>query len=948
MAIQYTQSDLSGGMRGEKGQFLRPDNKSFKASKNFLPDDSGGLNQRAGLKSIEGLLLPSDKVEFFKMHGRVYAFVYDPLFNIVHKRIADDQAALRVDMDTHDGVTYQHDIPQRFTGDYQEKISKLARWRYWTVLAGRGGSVASIDQPEAERYGYGKLASWSGQSPTTLGFYAFNPARFASYMNDLDPIAYTIDTSRSSFWWHRFFIMDITIRENPVIVSHQVARNVLVKSETASAGFSDWESDVSERTPENRAEHYGESSKSYQAVVGSDRVWFYDPTGELPTLTWGNTLEDTVKSRVNIMSELSTSYSQRHFDDIPYFVFEASHVTNPPLGQSTDFLIGLPVESPFTPLAGVDSESSLIQVPGGSSIGEPVYFDSPKMDTPAAGDSLSDIVKRGFAPYPRAVEQDGRLYMYRREASAPGFTPHASTSFGAHVYEVSFSAYLTFGATQSDELNVGPGNTNLEQVQTKRPIVPPRWRITTEVDNGGVITRPTYEYYSNASVSRAGASRTGLFDIQVSEYLDHLSYFYLDLIQRSGIRDGRGNLLDMATPDGYTSDGAFSESRAAQYASRLCYSLDLLFLTKRGAASSSRVIDRPLRPLTTGHMNIRALIGYQTWDFFRAMGFYVGRLILGGTLSAQNVMAVSRNLSPVTFSFTARSRPDGELTDESAYSQALTPAGGAPVILWMNRLGGRFYIGTDSGLITITPQGTEVANFDTIQYDEDVKVSSAPISVLNALYFIDLPRKNLYLLERSNELQRRTALSVSRNLYHDYVMGNNIVSVKSSDGDSWMLMAIDSIPRSLFFGMVTGGYDVKWHEIEFADEVKGYGVIGDDIYLKIGEKISTLTPRVFDVDIEGFVETSFTPYSPLVVAFIKDDEPKTNVDHRDLTRGSLIGSFDGDVLAVSESTGSSDNLGQGTALDFNDKLRDDVSESVKFVFKGKKNKIVAYKYGVSD
>ena len=514
--------------------------------------------------------------------------------------------------------------------------------------------------------------------------------------------------------------------------------------------------------------------------------------------------------------------------------------------------------------------------------------------------------------------------------------------------DVEFQVYLTIGAVSSlvtDTVNSralsGAASTSLPpngDAVFRVPVVPPFAKLVNSEENLTALSgRSVWLTITGAYLGFLNI--TGFQE----NFLKDLGFFVLGLSEE---------------PPLYSEWEVRSGLRAGK---------NIVRITRNWRNGRVAVLDQLLRlngndvPEPTGDLvtrpqlnNVNTITGFSPNGYFKVADFFHSRFYLGSTPDNTNLVTVSKALEPLAFDFgqtlpeASEDNSDGEtvLLDTSGYFYRFVPEGGDVVILWMRAVKGTLYIGTDQGVIIITD--TRLSQFEDVGFREQVFMADRPVSLLNALFFIGRNRKRIYRVEDSEELIRKTVVSASSPIYVDYLADTEVVQLEAVQTDDYMVMRTADRPKSLFLGRLKDDYSVGWFEQQFAEDIIDFTVIDGETYINFGSTISKIDFRDFSRPIENGVQTIFSPASPSLVCFIRDRHARRAIALRNVTEGYMVGEFDEPVDILTDNAQKPYTVSGKDIISFEDMARDNVLDSLRFIFRGRKNTILAFKYGVAE
>ena len=935
--MSFQQNDFSGGMRGLKGQFSRPDNDSFLNATNMIVDGSGSLVQRGGAveEDVVGntghVLYDTDVILPFKFRGEIYYFVYDPLHSIrlTTEREGKNVAGHRTSTAAH--WPFSTAVPTwlaPFVGA-EDSFTK-DQYKDYILNYVLGLSLYEVDPYHTDFYGDQTTAIRKAVETFSVNHGGDTVEIVRSIIKSLwntkdYASAVYWDMDKTSLWWHRAFITK-KVRTGVELATDIVCRPVAVEEgEDLSTGQT-LPTDVGFHNPNTIWDHdlrkrlYGKSSRRYDAAVGDSHVIFYDREGVLPTLIFF----PEVRSGVSLGAQYPIMDMRLHY------------------GQSPSQIVLK--DKPAIP-------GDQYEITGDSLSIHPFgYF-----RTERPGHDYN--VPYSASSYIRGVLGNLDATPYRK-GEEEGYTESPSEVREKHVMRYPYNARRFSGKTEQvyDSLAVTPANEFKRQ-----GLVGPVLRD----DNG------------TAKVLCCVVEGINIGPIQVNDVDKTVNYGGAFFIGNPfpGTAYGGKTIANLpAFIPHILTEGVPLTSRAYDAAAREEFLSTLLLfdipsraagiLLGTGAAlgntnaqknelavaairlwSESDSLPQPI----AAPMTYDPLIGAVDGGFYRGVAFYNSRLFLSGCANYPDVLSVSSRYSPLNFSALANLgraydfNAPPETVDNDGFYIPFTREGGVEVF-WVASVRTELFIGTDRGTIRYTgdirPQALAEA-----QFDQGMILRSPPGDVLNALYYVGGDDDKVFLYDKSFGRDRFVAVDVGSSIYIDHLFGNKILRLfKGGDNNS---LVIFTDKGGVFFGRVKEDYTLAFTQLKFAGPVDALSEVDGVLYLSIGASLYKVRVTDFDTPIED-VEVSFTPLSPCVVAM---GDPKTYppaVSEITIGDGLLLGEFDRDValgsfvddIVQKKLSRPSKDVGL-----FGDAARRNVYDSIKFLFRGQKNKVIAFKWG---
>ena len=987
MSVILNQTDFSDGMKGRKGQFSRPSEKSVKSLENLIPDSSGSLHNRAPAILSELPVRKFDRVLAFEFNEERYFFVYDSLLKCKWYDVTENISRFPANGQLHrsQGTGHVDQLPDEVGSDYIRYLTACFQARFFTT-------------PHS-----GKL--YTDLFPDTLNYTL--ASQYYDVANGHDKIGsrIAIDGTTCSYRYTRCLIY----REGPYgvsLLSSSVLRPWLSDEDTGeetdnSITFSEWASN-----PEGmRGRFYnGHGTRLYSVSVGVEDIVFYDKEGFLPTLVYNTNSKQMLDLRVLYHSN-ATLQEDIAGGNLKFHPHEWS--TRPVICQSHGHwgpqVLPLPQFTTFdAPFLKEDSLEDVqrnvfykqdlavyarLLVARETAKLQPGYDPSllpPLPSPPIGGPSDETISPLMFSEpgdgmwgnihtlSPIAIAQE----YFKSSANYSGITTVAYRGLPTIVLNSAYHGNDLTEASKEDKV-YRPGAGDVSYNNAGDLLYRSPRRRNGFVFGGRPIVqlrKVTFDSTAYAATAFFGVADVKcIFGIYVGN-----PYFDFDLMDvtfdsnNSGPTDRFVNqvygyvpylpVVVKYTKNSVVTDASikydFSHHRVVSdaAASRAERKRQLLFrgefILKYGCSPMNRESFRfTQRRIKAAFISV--LKSVTPGNRFKVCEFDQGRFILASSTNKHNELTVGAPVSSGrgVFDFDTLERLLDVTTslpqDKYGFVFPLTSEEGIQ-ILWAKRLRETFYIGTNLGLIQV--KVLLPSALTEVKINRSVSVPISPVTVFNQLLFSSLGRNKILTLENSFDVQREVVKSVSDNIFEDFLKGDEIVSFGSSLRSDFFILQVKRDKESLVYGKISG-VNVSYSRLSFEGIINSFSLIDSSLFVSIeGKGLFACDLDDFSQPIEDSAVVGLDLLSPSVLAY----SDKQNVTEDRLSNtvfaGKLVGDFGGPVDITSEHMEKTGQLPFKSVdpyeLSFSDVPRGDIFDSVKFKFKGRKVTVLAAKYGV--
>ena len=985
MSVILNQTDFSDGMKGRKGQFSRPSEKSVKSLENLIPDSSGSLHNRAPAILSELPVRKFDRVLAFEFNEERYFFVYDSLLKCKWYDVTENISRFPANGQLYQsgGTDYVDQLPDAVGSDYIRYLTDCFRARFFTTP--HSGKLYTDLFPDTLDY---TLAS---QYYDVANGHAKIGSRIA------------IDATTCSYRYTRCLIY----REGPYgfsLLSSSVLRPWLSDEDTGeetdnSITFPEWAAN-----PEGmRGRFYnGHGTRLYSVSIGVEDVVFYDKEGFLPTLVYNTNSKQMADLRVlyhgqaTLQEDIAGGNTKVHPDEWS---------TRPVICQSHKHwepqVLPLPrgsnLDSPFL------KEDSLEDAQRGALYKQDVAvyerilaaretaklqpgydpsklppFPSPPIGGPSdetisplmfsrPGDGMWDNIR---TLSPESLSND----YFKNSDNYDGY--NAAYAYKAPHYLVLNSNYhasdLTEASKEHQTYRCFAGDTTYNVVGALF-YRSPRRRNGFVFGGMPIVQLRKVIFGSSATINFFGVGDVGcIFGIYVGNpYFDFdVGSITVTFTSRAN-SDGYGYVPYLPVVVKYTknnvvTDGSIrydfynisgsrlsSSALAKENARRRRQTLfrgD--FILKYGCSPMNRESFRfSMRTIKASFSSV--LKSVTPGNRFKVCEFDQGRFILAASTNKHNELTVGAPVSSGrgVFAFDTLERLLDVTTslpqDKYGFVFPLTSEEGIQ-ILWAKRLRETFYIGTNLGLIQV--KVLLPSALTEVKINRSVSVPISPVTVFNQLLFSSLGRNKILTLENSFDVQREVVKSVSDNIFEDFLKGDEIVSFGSSLRSDFFILQVKRDKESLVYGKISG-VNVSYSMLSFGGIINSFSLIDSSLFVSIeGKGLLACDLDDFSQPIEDSAVLGLDLLSPSVLSY----SDKQNVTEDRLSNtvfaGKLVGDFNGPVDITSEHMEKTGQLPFKSVdpheVSFSDVPRGDIFDSVKFKFKGRKVTVLAAKYGV--
>ena len=988
MSVILNQTDFSDGMKGRKGQFSRPSEKSVKSLENLIPDSSGSLHNRAPAILSELPVRKFDRVLAFEFNEERYFFVYDSLLKCKWYDVTENISRFPANGQLHQsvGTDYVDQLPDAVGSDYIRYLTDCFRARFFTT-------------PHS-----GKL--YTDLFPDTLNYTLASQYYDVAHGHAKIGSRIAIDATTCSYRYTRCLIY----REGPYgfsLLSSSVLRPWLADEDTGeetddSITFSEWAAN-----PEGmRGRFYnGHGTRLYSVSVGVEDVVFYDKEGFLPTLVYNTKLKQMADLRVlyhgqaTLQEDIAGGNTKVHPDEWstrPVMCQSHGHwepqVLPPPLATN--------LSSPFLKEdSAEDVQRNLIYqqdlavytrilLAMEAAKLQPGYDPStlPPLPSPPIG-GLSDET---ISPLMFSEPGDGMWDKIRTLNSQALSTDYFKDSYNYEGYSwfkaqdgypfivLNFKYHgndLTEASKEDKTYRCFAGDNTFSPVGGLFYRSPRRRNgFSFRGQHIVQLMKVIFDATAYAATDFFGVNDVGcIFGIYVGN-----PYFDFDVVAISvstnRVRDvvqGYGYVPYLPVVVKYTKNSVVTDA-PIQYnfysivsttasASAIANEKARMrkqtlfreeFILKYGCSPMNRESFR-VSQRTIKAAFLSTLKSVVPGSRFKVCEFDQGRFILAASTSKNNEINVGAPVSSgrSVFDFDTLERLLDVATalpqDKYGFVFPLTSEEGIQ-ILWAKRLRETFYIGTNLGLIQVKvllPSSLLLSKIN-----RSVSVPISPVTVFNQLLFSSLGRNKILTLENSFDVQREVVKSVSDNIFEDFLKEDKIVSFGSSLRSDFFILQVKRDKESLVYGKISG-VNVSYSRLSFGGIINSFSLIDSSLFVRIeGKGLLACDLDDFSQPIEDSAVVGLDLLSPSVLSY----SDKQNVTEDRLSNtvfaGKLVGDFNGPVDITSEHMEKTGQLPFKSVdpheVSFSDVPRGDIFDSVKFKFKGRKVTVLAAKYGV--
>ena len=983
MSVILNQTDFSDGMKGRKGQFSRPSEKSVKSLENLIPDSSGSLHNRAPAILSELPVRKFDRVLAFEFNEERYFFVYDSLLKCKWYDVTENISRFPANGQLHQsvGTDYVDQLPDAVGSDYLRYLTDCFRARFFTT-------------PHS-----GKL--YTDVFPDTLNYTLASQYYDVAHGHAKIGSRIAIDATTCSYRYTRCLIY----REGPYgfsLLSSSVLRPWLSDEDTGeetddSITFSEW--NIKPEVMRGRF-YNGHGTRLYSVSVGVEDVVFYDKEGFLPTLVYNTKSKQMVDLRVlyhgqaTLQEDIAGGNLKFHPEEWSTRpVICQSHGHWEP--QALPFLQLTNFNSPFLKEGSFEDAQRNAFYQQDLAVYErllaaretvklqPGYDPSklPPLPSPPIGGPSGETI----SPLMFSEPGDGMLATVYTLNAAPLAQDYLKNSYNYEGY----SKAAAYSGLPDMVLNMSYRGNDLteasKQDKTYRCFAGggaydkagdlfyrhPR-RRNGFVFRGMPIVQLRKEVLSSAAdIDFFGVSGVEcIFGIYVGNpYFDFdcLYVFVVPALHTREVTQGYGYVPYLPVVVKYTKNSRVTDA-PIQYdfyrsGGRISTAIELSERNKQTLFREEFILKYGCSPMNRESFRftqrtIKAafpstLKSVTPGNRFKVCEFDQGRFILASSTNKHNELTVGAPVSSdrSIFDFDTLERLLDVTTmlpqDKYGFVFPLTSEEGIQ-ILWAKRLRETFYIGTNLGLIQV--KVLLPSALTEVKINRSVSVPISPVTVFNQLLFSSLGRNKILTLENSFDVQREVVKSVSDNIFEDFLKGDEIVSFGSSLRSDFFILQVKRDKESLVYGKISG-VNVSYSRLSFGGIINSFSLIDSSLFVSIeGKGLLACDLDDFSQPIEDSAVLGLDLLSPSVLSY----SDKQNVTEDRLSNtvfaGKLVGDFNGPVDITSEHMEKTGQLPFKSVdpheVSFSDVPRGDIFDSVKFKFKGRKVTVLAAKYGV--
>ena len=861
MSVILNQTDFSDGMKGRKGQFSRPSEKSVKSLENLIPDSSGSLHNRAPAILSTLPVREFDHVLPFEHQEETYFFVYDSVLKFKWLTVRPQVSSSLVDIGTRGYVDEVPDVDKIIltVAEYKTYLQDCFKARFYK---------AKIDTIAEQ-----KFSRWVGVDVSEIYRAPDGHDKFGRRM--------AVDATSCSFWYTRCFIYKKT-STGFVKQSEELIRPWWHEEDTGEVvtpvPVAEWLSD-----PEGSRKKFfdGKGKHQYKATVGTDKVVFFNERGQLPALVY------EFADVSNFVTDLRTVYHQNEVysvrsssGDFSGLVKEWSirpirlksfgtkvWTSFSPAMQYTEFHFN----SPFVPISEVEKNISSTA----REYVSPSFYKKPDgVVSDTVSFTVSGLTNTSNVKFGKVFSQNTPpLHLGRDDTS---------------VYDTAFAGgYYSTSGGNARLRNLYTFGTEMAVTLKRINISASTYKNAVGVTNNDLTNLIMGRYVGNPFIDVA--SIFAIKDEARSSFADTLFYgyipfmpLYVETIGGSGVPGGNFFDLDLIWRIG--------DKPATFSAFGRVVALNKLVLDNFGCSyfslQNTQLSGFPLKKIKEVPFTHQSVtVGATKGNYFRAAAFDQGRLVLAGSKQSSNIIIGGKPVHKGRIldfdTLTIMTSPDPlKPVDAEGFRHPFTPESGLD-ILWMRRLREYFYVGTTLGLVKVeklTASFLVAASINT-----SVVITSVPASVFNQLIFTTYKKNRIYTLEYSRDVNRETIFSVSDSLFSDFFGQDKVFDVLSSPSENFFLVTFEKNNEIVLHGQISGK-EVLFSLFSFGGPTFITGVIDTIFYLNVvGKGLLECDLADFSQPIEDSAVLGLDLLSPSVLSY----SDKQNVTEDRLSKYSI-------------------------------------------------------------
>ena len=911
----------------ERNNTLRPFNKF----RNITDKNGNPIN-----------VLPNDKYLTFQIDGERYHLLYDTLLKRKLKENTDERIeipdgsfpTISTNFPTPNDTDLLEDIqgsPIDYRGAngitnrasleaWRASISKeafetkleawLNRCRYssWITqnfkfigLSARdllNNSINSISSSllsgleDSPAYNFDKLRTFDPEGTlypiTARGSYISDRDILDTWVeNNLPPV--TADFKQDSFWWTRFILYNA----NWEIVSDSVIRPSVIEEDSGHTQTRDiTQAEALDATKDLSAFRStiftGKEDLEYRVSEGVDRVYLYDPEGDIPPIV--------IRKRRTKGKNEFLMYDQR-VEYVSSFIpcsYKSYGFATDVMNRSSDYTFNRSAEGIVAEvLRETYNEKERVRAEALTVFNASGLSSLPATTNPLDGES---VIRRQHI-------LRGALSTLSRETSnnEAKFNSFRVLFLGLNREE-DFFVTEWYNTLRYDVLSNTPlADLDLDMEEYRSPYFNAFTRVRELED---LTNPPTNQRTSNDDIglqcliaySADGESRiTGITEFKFNKKflcVASTARFVtagLELRETttgaSGLRPTTGiGIYIMGTIGGLFSDPASFETSSTELllGRPVVPSLKIPFVVSSTSNTTTYVLnaDRPneyvviknllpqtvvgLEPTTyspkkrsfttlnlpTGNNAYRIttipLIGFFTKRFFKSFASAFSRTSMGNTRDFPNLFVASRHLSATDFdsSFLSLTSTTASLSDPirlRGIKQALSIEGGSSILWFASSIGG-LSIGTTKGVTVLRQLYNGVFDSEFVNFTNTIPTTEEPpIIIFNNRYVISQDRKTLYYWRSSRDYEADRFISVTKGINRWAREKGLEVSLKGVSADSVLGVLVINTNIGAFIGLI---------DQETSDSIGFTRIQGleSDVLINEGNYTSVKDSKVVELD----------------------------------------------------------------------------------------------------
>ena len=211
-------------------------------------------------------------------------------------------------------------------------------------------------------------------------------------------------------------------------------------------------------------------------------------------------------------------------------------------------------------------------------------------------------------------------------------------------------------------------------------------------------------------------------------------------------------------------------------------------------------------------------------------------------LTNPRISALPEGQNIDTFDFSGTPVFAGEFADSEQtamggrLADVITPSGPAEGF-WMSSIRNTLWMGTSHGsvaLVDLDPTTASLTLSDDptsgIRTDNSSQVALPPLVSNDVLFQLDNLRTNIYVIEDSDELKRRTYTVVSKALYQDFLSRDPIKSIAGDRSLGFVGILTDG--GRTYYGLIKG-QEMVWAELSFNSIIDFMSIGSGKMFLKL-------------------------------------------------------------------------------------------------------------------